>query len=349
MAHMVRQSENADVWAVHSYRAGENSQILGLAEALQMPFEDKRLVYKPLGALGNLFRRVGLFGIDRGASSSLEPPWPRLIISAGLRNEPVCRWIARRSGGRTRLVFLGRTWAQRSEFDLIVTTPQYRLPKEGGVLHNLGTLHRITEPRLSEAAQAWAARLNLEGAPAIAVLIGGRSGPVTFAARAAKRLAMLASARAAQIGAKLLVTSSSRTAPQAIDVLESCLPESAHVHRFGSDENPYFGMLALADEIIVTSDSIAMLSEACATGKPVWIFDLGAKPRDRALATELYRLLMRCGPKHLSRDLGLVHEAFVGASLAAWLDADAPPVAGGRTADLSRTTQQVRRLLEASR
>ena len=342
---MVRQSEATDVWAVRSYRAGENSQILGLAEALGLPFEVKQLAYRPSGALGNLTRRVGLFGIDRAASSTLEAPWPRLVISAGLRNEPVCRWIARQSGGRTRLVFLGRTWAPSSEFDLIVTTPQYRLPDERRVLQNLGTLHRVTEARLEQAAKDWRPRLNPESKRAIAVLIGGRSGPCTFGMRAARRLAMLSRERAEKLHATLLVTSSARTDPKALAFLEASLSSSAHLHRFGAGENPYFGMLALADEIIVTSDSIAMLSEACATGKPVWIFDLGARPRDRTLATELYRLLMRFGPRRLSRDLALAHERLVRDGLAAWLELGAEPAEGGRTEDLQRAVQRIRELL----
>jgi hypothetical protein len=35
-------------------------------------------------------------------------------------------------------------------------------------------------------------------------------------------------------------------------------------------ENPYRGYLAAADRIVVTPDSVNMLSEACATGKPVF-------------------------------------------------------------------------------
>src|SRR2546430_3147380 len=39
-----------------------------------------------------------------------------------------------------------------------------------------------------------------------------------------------------------------------------------------------FGYLALADSIIVTGDSISMLTEACVTRKPVYIFDFGEGP-----------------------------------------------------------------------
>jgi mitochondrial fission protein ELM1 len=39
----------------------------------------------------------------------------------------------------------------------------------------------------------------------------------------------------------------------------------------GRGENPYFGYLGLADAVIVTADSVTMISEAAATGKPVHV------------------------------------------------------------------------------
>ena len=46
----------------------------------------------------------------------------------------------------------------------------------------------------------------------------------------------------------------------------------------GTGDNPYFGMLALADAFIVTCDSINLATEACSTGKPVHVVML---PRRR--------------------------------------------------------------------
>jgi mitochondrial fission protein ELM1 len=37
-------------------------------------------------------------------------------------------------------------------------------------------------------------------------------------------------------------------------------------------DNPYAGILAWADRIVVTPDSVNMISEACASGKPVHAF-----------------------------------------------------------------------------
>src|SRR3546814_6768877 len=39
----------------------------------------------------------------------------------------------------------------------------------------------------------------------------------------------------------------------------------------GDGENPYPGLLAWADRIIVSPDSVNMISEACATEVPVWV------------------------------------------------------------------------------
>ena len=48
----------------------------------------------------------------------------------------------------------------------------------------------------------------------------------------------------------------------------------------GQGENPYFGLLALADAILVTCESTNMAIEAAATGKPVYIVDIpGGDPK----------------------------------------------------------------------
>ena len=110
-------------------KAGDNNMIMALAEALAWPHETKNLVYRRTELVTNLFAGPTLMGLVKGQSSPLEPPWPELVISAGRRNEPLVRWIQRRAGGpgRCKLVHVGRPWALHECFDLIVTTPQYRL------------------------------------------------------------------------------------------------------------------------------------------------------------------------------------------------------------------------------
>ena len=67
-------------------------------------------------------------------------------------------------------------------------------------------------------------------------------------------------------------------------------------------ENSYPGMLAWADRFVVSADSVNMISEACATGKPVHAF----------------------APKPVAGKLARFHDALRNAGHLCALDADAP-------------------------
>ena len=344
------QARSADpapprVWVVTGYRAGERTQIMGLADALGWPYEIKTLGYRAWDWAPGLARRVSVAGIDPASRAELTPPWPDLVISAGMRNEPVVRWIKARSGGHTKLVHLGRPWVHYRHLDLVITTPQYRLPERPDVLQNLGTLHRVNAASLKDARARWTAAFTDLPRPRIGVVIGGHSGPYTLGPSAAADLGRQAAARARAAGGALLVTTSSRTPPGSIDALTGVIDVPAYVYRYGIDagDNPYLGILAGADELIVTSDSIAMLSEAVATGKPLSIYDLSGGG-DTRLAGQAYRFLMRHGHPRLTRDLSLFHDALIESGRAVWLGTSPPP-APPPLDDIGRAVKRVRRLL----
>ena len=98
------------VWVLLGQKAGDNNQVLALAEQLPWPFQCKNFDYRPFEIVTNRLLGVTLAGVDRKRSSELSAPWPDLVITAGRRNEPVARWIKRQSGGKTRLVHMGRPW-----------------------------------------------------------------------------------------------------------------------------------------------------------------------------------------------------------------------------------------------
>ena len=342
------------IWLMTGHRAGDNSQVLALAEGLQSrlgwPFEIKRFVYRRTELATNLLLGGNLLGMVKSASSPLEPPWPDLILTAGRRNEPICRWIQQQAAGqRVRLVHVGRTWAAIERFDLIVTTPQYRLPRLPNILHNETPLHRIQDDRLEAQATAWRPRFADLPDPHIAVIMGGNSGPYTFDPAAGARLARQASAFAKARGGSLLVTTSARTPPDALAAFEQALDAPAYLYRWSAKakENPYFAYLALAKELIVTGDSMSMLAEACATRKPVHIFDLGEgkyamRPGQEAgtarqsregwqrdyLRAFIFRMAMKVPPKRMTRDIRIVHRKLIETGRAVWLGdpfPDMPP------------------------
>lgn len=338
------------IWLIDAYRAGERRQVRALAaaasEALGWPCEDLQLEYRRGVFWPHLLRRATLAGVRSGDRRKLSPPWPELVISAGVRNEPVGRWLRRASAGRTRYVHVGRPWGHLDEFDLLVTTPQYRVPVHANVLHNDLTLHDLTADGLARSAAAWRGQFSDLPRPWIGVLVGGDSGPYTLGPRAADRLLDQAVDAARRSGGSLLVVTSARTAPAVADRLRVRLavgsPEAppCYLQCWGDGgDNAYPGILALADAFVVTADSVAMLSEACATGRPVFMSDNGGMRRDAArhagiapgpddlagkaldwrLGGALFAQLIRYCPDSWSRDISLVHRALEDSARADWL------------------------------
>jgi mitochondrial fission protein ELM1 len=267
------------VWVLLADRAGGNGQLLSLAEALGWPFERKAMAYNGCNRLPNLLLGASLTSVRPAASSPLEPPWPDLVIGASRRSVPVARWIRARSGGRTKLVHLLHAMAPLDLFDLVVTTPQYRLPARPNVLHLAAPLNRIPESKLVAAAARWSPQLAPLQRPFVALLVGGNSATHRLGPLEARELGKTASASVVG-GGTLLVSTSPRTPPAAADALVAALTGPSFVYRWrpGDANNPYHGFLALADRFIVTADSASQLVEACLTGKPVDVYDL---PRRR--------------------------------------------------------------------
>ena len=75
-------------------------------------------------------------------------------------------------------------------------------------------------------------------------------------------------------------------------ILRARMREVPSVVWDGQGDNPYFGYLALADVIIVTCDSVSMISEACSTGKPVYLVALEG---DSARFRKFHEALLQAG------------------------------------------------------
>lgn len=354
------------VWLLMGHRAGDNTQVQALGEALGWPFVIKRFVYKAYERILNLPFMATLAGVVKNESDILLPPWPDLVLTAGRRNEPIARWIKRQSGGHTRLVHVGRPWAALDRWDLVVTTPQYRLPHGPTVLHNEAPLHRVTPERLAKAAAEWEPHVAHLPRPYVTVLAGGPSGPYPFDADSGARLARQASEFAAARGGSLLVTTSARTPAATIEALFRNVTVPSMLYRWRRDDpgNPFFGFLGLADAILVTADSVSMMTEACATGRPVYFYDTGegktsmreppAPPTTpdtiwrnlspAYLKAFVYRQTMKLGPTRLTRDIRIVQRKLVESGRAAWLGEGEPSPNPPPLDDVARAAERVRAL-----
>ncbi|MBC7132397.1 MAG: mitochondrial fission ELM1 family protein [Roseovarius sp.] len=320
-------------------KAGDNTQVSTLAAELGWPVEEKRILARAWEIVPHLLLGETLAGIDRAASSPLVPPWPDLVISAGRRNEPVARWIRAQAGGAVKLVHVGRPWARPETYDLIVTTPQYFLPEGGNVLVNPLPLHSLTREGVATDAARLAPRLAHLPRPFTTVLIGGDSGAFVFTPETGRRLAEGVGRLVAATGGSVLVSDSARTpAPArrafraALDVPSACYWADA---RDDWPENPYRGFLGLADRFVVTGESMSMLAEAAAMGRPLYVFDPAergawwARAHNWGVKPLSHRLAMRLAPRRMRRDVGRIQAALVAEGRARWLEEAPALIAAG--------------------
>ena len=258
------------VWALTSGEAGVVGQAVGLAEAIGWPFETRTVRLRAPwswlpGHLGPM--------VLRSLREPLGPPWPDLLITGGRRTVALSIAIRRASRKRTFTVHVQNPQVPVRFFDLVVP-PRHDGIRGKNVLPTRGALHRITPGKLRSAASMWRPRL---GSPTVAVLLGGNSRTHRFAPNHAAALAD----SLARIDGSIVVTPSRRTSTDVVAVLRQRLPEAWFWD--GTGDNPYLGMLALAEHLVVTEDSVSMVSEAAATGKPVYLAAVdGGSTRHRA-------------------------------------------------------------------
>ncbi len=244
-------------------------QCLGLAEALGLAPQVKRISvtkpwrWLPPGLIRQPLNTLGPKG-DR-----LAPPWPDLLISSGRQAVAPALAIRRQAAGRTFAVHVQNPGVPADCFDLVVTPEHDRL-RAANVLTTRGALGQVTPARLQAAAARFAPRYAALPCPRVAVLIGGDNKVYRMTAGITRKLTEGLARLARDQGAGLMVTPSRRTGPRNEAILRAGLEGLPADIWDGTGENPYYGLLGLADALVVTGDSVNMVSEAAGTGKPVY-------------------------------------------------------------------------------
>ncbi len=209
------------------------------------------------------------------AAVALPPLHDRVLIAAGGTAGAVAAALR---GPRHQVVQVQHPRMDPARFDLVVVNRHDGLTGPNVVVTRTA-LHRVTPARLAQAAADWAPRLAHLPRPLVAVLVGGSNGRFRLDAPVAAHLgAQLADMmRRDRVG--LALTPSRRTAPEARAALAAAVqPGGGWVWDMDGD-NPYYGLLACADAIVVTEDSVSMVSEAVATHAPVLLAALPGRSR----------------------------------------------------------------------
>jgi hypothetical protein len=257
---------------LHDGKPGMASQALGLAEATGFPFVERQLsVRQPWAWLPPQLWFAPLYAASE-SGARLAPPWPDLVIGCGRHSAMPSLAIRRASGGRTFAAQIQDPRVGRGEFDLLFVPGHDRLRGPHAVVTR-GAIHRVTPARLAAEARRFPTLARLPH-PILGVLIGGANRSYRLGL---DRLAALADSIAGVLhagGGSALVTPSRRTSAAGIARLRDRLAGLPAEIWDGSGDNPYYAYLAIADALLVTADSVSMVSEAAATGKPVHVVEL---------------------------------------------------------------------------
>lgn len=269
-----------DAWVITDGSAGNQRQALALAQALGVHARTLTLAPRPpwswLAPRLTLGGRLAWPALQRAA---LTPPWPALAIGCGRDAALATRLLRGLSQGTCRSVQILDPRAPPRYWDLLIA-PRHDGLVGTNVLNPLGSLHPVDAEWLAAGREAYAEFAALPR-PRLALLLGGpRRGIALDTAWTDALIAGLRS-RLVRHGGSVLLSASRRTPPALVAAISDALTGVPGVRWRGAADgcNPYPGLLAWADRVIVSPDSVNMLSEAAAIGVPVHTLTLAPLPR----------------------------------------------------------------------
>lgn len=237
------------VWALTDGRAGNDNQTLAIAEK----FDNYKIIdvkFSPLAKLPNFILRSSGIGIklpkDHGE-------WPDIVISTGRKLARASLYIKNKSGCKSYQLM--NPQLPFHKFDHIFL-PEHDEITGDNITQTIGAPNRIDEGFLAKHTS------KIKHPNRIAMLIGDVSRETIPANLPLKNLH---------------ITTSRRTKPDTVKFLKNLGAASLYIYPNG--ENPYYNLLATAEEIYVSADSVGMISESLTTGKPTHIF--GKPPKEK--------------------------------------------------------------------
>lgn len=269
----------ANLWIITEGMAGTENQCLGVAEALGVAPTVHRITLRaPWKQLSPWLSYEQAWSFV----PKLHGPWPDILVTSGRKAIAAARYIKKQSP-QTFTVHLQDPRIAANQFDLVAVPHHDRL-RGANVIVTDAAPNRITPEKLTNVAP-----LSPSSKQSVGVLIGGNSKTHTMTdaviARLSRQLRELAQSY------KLLITVSRRTSAEQAECLKQALKDTDAYFWDGTGENPYFGILAQADYLLVTNDSTSMIADATTTGKPVYLIGLdGGSAKFERLYAHLHAL-----------------------------------------------------------
>ena len=285
------------IWTITTGENGMVNQSVGLAEASGFRHAQQQVKLRKIFYLlpGHIAAKIGRLHVFRDKSGNLYPDlmsgnFPNIIIGCGRRSIAAClaikTYLWRKHRHKVFLVYIHHPRIPLRYFDMIV--PSFHDAIEGKYVYPTGpSLHRINEKLLAQAKREFS--FKTVSRPLLSVMIGGNNRSYQMT----DTVAEFAGGALGKISQKFGITLSfsRRTPINAKAILLNHLKRLDNIFIWNhKGKNPYFAMLAHADALLVSAESVSMISEAIFTGKPVYLLQLpGHSKRFVAFHNWLYQ------------------------------------------------------------
>jgi uncharacterized protein len=264
---------SARAWLIDDGIAGNQRQVQALASAMGLVASVRPIQLRaPWRWFAPRLVHGARAALPGAQQDKLAPPWPEFAIGCGRQSALITRLLRAWSGGTTFTVQILNPRVDPALFDAVIA-PQHDRLAGANVIQTVGALNPVDDAWLAQAGREFSTLQQLPQ-PRTALLVGGPSREIELGNAWLDDLVARLQDLLAREGGSLMITPSRRTPPAWTARLHGAF-DTGCVHFWGGAHdgaNPYAGYLMHADRIVVTPDSVNMLSEACATGKPVFSF-----------------------------------------------------------------------------
>ena len=252
---------------------GMISQVEGLAKALDIDFTHHKVELNSFWKLiPPKFTPVSNFTFNSFDAKDFD-----IIISCGRKSVIPSICLKKNSKKKIHNIHIQDPKVSLKNFDFIIAPEHDGLSGENVILSK-GSIHYLTNEELVKNREYLSERLNKEK-EYLALILGGPNKYYDYNDNNLTKVFDKVKSLLEKNNLQAIIIPSKRTPKKIINLSNNYFGKD-HLVINDIDKKAYLSGLSLAKYIVVTCDSISMISEAALTGKPIYIAEIPAKKND---------------------------------------------------------------------
>ena len=252
---------------------GMISQVEGMAKALNTEYSHKivRLSF-PWNLIPPKFTPISQI-ILKDKIYITENEIPDIIISCG-RKSVIPSILLKRKNSNIFTIHIQNPKVNSKNFDVVIA-PQHDSDYYGpNVYHSEGAIHYITYEEIQAAKNYLSSKIKSN--KIVSIILGGPNKYYSFSKEQLMEIFQSIRSGFTMNGYEIIIVPSMRTPQAIIELAKKEMGKFGHVVD-KVDKQAYLSAYALAKYVVVTCDSISMISEAAASGKPIYVAHMKPK------------------------------------------------------------------------